>query len=196
MPRRVPGDWHPGIIPDNVSFHETALIETAMCFESFRSSLPVGLEVGEGSALYTGTMLDVGPRGRVSIGNYCMLNNLLIICDESVEIGDYALLSWNVVLMDSHRTMPDLESRRRALRTAALRPDRRLGEEAPTRPIRLGRNVWIGFESCILPGVTIGDGAIVGARSVVFDDVPAMTVAAGNPARVIRRLGEEVATHG
>jgi acetyltransferase-like isoleucine patch superfamily enzyme len=166
-------------------------VETALCFESFRSEQQPGLEVGEGSSLYTGTMLDVGPRGRVRIGSYCMLNNMLIIADDAVEIGNYALISWNVVIMDCYRTVFDTESRRTALRNAAARQDRRLGEPAPARPVRLGKNVWIGFESVILPGVSIGDGSIVGARSVIAADVPPMTIVAGNPARTIRRLGEE-----
>jgi acetyltransferase-like isoleucine patch superfamily enzyme len=51
--------------------------------------------------------------------------------------------------------------------------------------------VWIGFDACVLPGVAIGDDAIVGARSVVADDVPAGAVVAGNPARVIRRANPE-----
>ncbi|HYE61496.1 MAG TPA: acyltransferase [Phycisphaerales bacterium] len=190
MPRRIPHDWHPGSIPDNVEIHPRALIETALCFEGFRSELAVGLTVEEGAALYTGTMLDVGPHGLVRIGRCCMLNNLLIRCDELVEIGDYALLSWNVVIMDSYRTDFDLEARRMALRNAASRSDRRLGEAAPTRPVRLGRNVWVGFDTCILPGVTIGEGAIVGARSVVCTDIPPMTIAGGNPARVIRAIEE------
>jgi acetyltransferase-like isoleucine patch superfamily enzyme len=54
------------------------------------------------------------------------------------------------------------------------------------RPVRIGSNAWIGFEACLLPGVAVGEGAIVGARSVVAEDVPAYTVVAGNPARVIR----------
>jgi acetyltransferase-like isoleucine patch superfamily enzyme len=56
------------------------------------------------------------------------------------------------------------------------------------RPVRIGDNVWIGFDAVILPGVTIGQGSIVGARSVVAEDVPPFTVAAGNPARVIKQL--------
>src|ERR1051326_355526 len=114
MPRRIPGDWHPGSIPDNTAIHERALVESALCFESFRSQREVGLEVGEGSSLYTGTMLDVGPGGAVRIGSHCMLNNMLIVSDESVEIGDYALISWNVVIMDSRRVALDVESRRTA----------------------------------------------------------------------------------
>ena len=62
-----------------------------------------------------------------------------------------------------------------------------------SNPIRLHDNVWIGFDVCVLPGVTIGEGSIVGARSVVNADVPAYTIVAGNPARVIRELPREPA---
>lgn len=55
----------------------------------------------------------------------------------------------------------------------------------------IGNDVWLGYDALILPGVTIGDGAIIGARSVVATDIPPYAIAAGNPARVIRsRFGE------
>ena len=56
------------------------------------------------------------------------------------------------------------------------------------RPIRIGRNVWIGGGAIILPGVTIGDNALIGAGSVVTKDIPSRVFAAGNPCRVIREL--------
>ena len=63
--------------------------------------------------------------------------------------------------------------------------------ETSAKPITVHSNVWIGFDSCVLPGVRIGEGAVVGARSVVTQDVPPYTVVAGNPARVVRRLDGE-----
>lgn len=51
----------------------------------------------------------------------------------------------------------------------------------------IGNDVWLGFEALVLPGVTIGDGAIVGSRAVVSRDVPPYSIVAGNPARVVRR---------
>ena len=64
---------------------------------------------------------------------------------------------------------------------------RNRGEER-AEPIRVGNNVWIGAQVCVLPGVTIGDNSVIGAGSVVSRDIPAGVVAAGNPCRVLRKL--------
>lgn len=55
-------------------------------------------------------------------------------------------------------------------------------------PVVIGNNVWLGNNVCVMPGVTIGDGAIIGANSVVTHDIPAYSVAAGIPAKVIKQL--------
>lgn len=57
-------------------------------------------------------------------------------------------------------------------------------------PIHIGKNVWIGSNAVILPGVTIGDNSIIGAGSVVTRDIPANVIAVGNPCRVARTIGE------
>jgi acetyltransferase-like isoleucine patch superfamily enzyme len=185
--RTLSWDWHPGTIPDNVAIDETAYVETTFSFHLFRGEAPAAVRLGRGASAYLGTMFDVGPRGRVSVGDYALVHGARIVCDESVEIGDYALISWNVVLMDSYRVPLDPAERRRELERAARRRPRRL-DGGTGRPVRIGRNVWIGFDACVLPGVTIGEGAVVGAKSVVAEDVPPFAVVGGNPARVIRRL--------
>lgn len=58
------------------------------------------------------------------------------------------------------------------------------------KPINIGSNVFIGYESIILPGVNIGDNVVIGARSVVSKDIPSNVVAAGVPAKVIRPINE------
>ncbi len=58
-------------------------------------------------------------------------------------------------------------------------------------PISVGNNVWIGAQTCVLPGVTIGDNCVIGAGSVVSKDIPAGTLAVGNPCRVIRKIQDE-----
>jgi acetyltransferase-like isoleucine patch superfamily enzyme len=140
-------------------------------------------------------MFDVGPEGRVSIGKYALVLGVWIVCDAAVEIGDYALISWNVVVMDTYRLPFDIAARRRELETIPTRQSRRIEAGVPAQPVRIGSNVWIGFDVCILPGVTIGAGAVVGARSVVMEDVPPYTVVAGNPARVLRHLEKEAGQH-
>ena len=68
--------------------------------------------------------------------------------------------------------------------------ERRKGNEFG-KPVRIGNSVWLGGRSVILPGVSIGEGAIVGAGAVVTRDVPDNVIVAGNPARILRALTEE-----
>jgi acetyltransferase-like isoleucine patch superfamily enzyme len=193
--RTIPGDWYAGTVPENVVLDETAYLQTTYSFLHCRSEAVPGVRIGRGASVYLGTMFDLGPRARVSIGDYALLNGAWIIADAGVEIGDYCLISWNVVLMDTYRVPLNAAERRRELERAARRQPRRLVGEGPARPVRIGRNVWIGFDVCVLPGVSIGEGSVVGARSVVAGSVPPYSVVAGNPARVIRALDPKEARH-
>jgi acetyltransferase-like isoleucine patch superfamily enzyme len=196
LARTIPGDWYAGTIPDNVVLDETACCESTFLFLSYRSEARVGMRVGRGATIQLGTMLDVGPRGRVHIGDYALVNNVRIVCDTEITIGNHALISWNVVLMDTYRVPVEPIERRKALEQASTRCPCRLDAHVPARPIHIGDNVWIGFDVCVLPGVTIGEGAIIGARSVVAEDVDPYTIVAGNPARFVRRLETQEAGHG
>jgi acetyltransferase-like isoleucine patch superfamily enzyme len=173
----------------------TAYLETTFSFHLYHSEQPVGVRLGRGASAYLGTMFDAGPRARIVIGDYALIHGARIICDAEVEIGDYALISWNVVIMDSYRVSLDPAARRWELAQVPGRERRFLAADAEPRPVHIGRNVWIGFDSCVLPGVSIGEGSIVGARSVVTADVAPYSVVAGNPARVIRRLEPEEVRH-
>jgi acetyltransferase-like isoleucine patch superfamily enzyme len=185
--RRIEGDWYTGTVPENVVCDPQAYVETSFSFHLFRSEREIGATFGRGSSTYLGTMFDVGRRGTVHIGSFALLNGVRVICDDRIEVGDYALIAWNVVLMDTYRLPFDVENRRCSLRRYAA--DRTWHEDdTAAKPIRIGNNVWVGFDCCILPGVTIGEGSVIGARSVVTTDVPAYSVAVGNPARVIRQL--------
>jgi len=186
--RKLPWDWYDGVVPGNVVLEGEAYLETSYSFLHFRSEVPEAVRLGHATTVYLGSMFDLGPRARVRVGQFTLVTGAWIICDAEVEIGDYCLIAWNVVLMDTYRASLDFAARRRELEQLPARGLRRFIADTPARPIRIGRNVWIGFDCCVLPGVTIGDGAVVGARSVVAEDVPPYTIVAGNPARVIRQI--------
>ena len=188
MNRKLPWDWYDGGIPENVVLDETAYVETSFSFLFYRSQAAAGVTIGRGASTYLGTMFDVAEKGEVVLGDYTLVHGARIICDSRIVIGDYSLISWNVVLMDSYRVPVDPVQRRVVLQALPDRQHRYLDGVADARPITIGSNVWIGFDVCVLPGVNIGEGSIVGARSVVADDVPPYTIVAGNPARVIRKI--------
>ena len=186
--RKLEWDWFPGRVPENVTLDDTAYLETTYSFHLFRSREADAVRIGRGASIYLGVMFDLGPAARVRVGDFTLMNGSRVICDAAIEIGDYCLISWNTVFMDTYRVPVEPALRRPLLEAATQRSPRVFQADVPARPIRVGNNVWIGFDSCVLPGRSIGDGSIVGARSVVVEDVPPYTVVAGNPARVIRRL--------
>jgi acetyltransferase-like isoleucine patch superfamily enzyme len=186
--RQLAHDWYDGVIPDNVIFDASNFIETSYSFRLFRSRMDQALTLGRSAAIYANTMFDLGPRARVEVGAFSMLNGAAIICDEAIHIGDYGLISWNVLLMDNYRAPRSMVKRRAYLDAVLSNDHNAVDMQERPRPITVGANVWIGHDSVVLPGVSIGTGSIVGARSVVIDSVPDFAIAVGNPARVIRYL--------
>ncbi len=186
--RTLPDDWYPGTIPSNVLLDKTTYIETTYSFSRFRSQIPEALTMGYGTSSYLGTMFDIGSAGKVSVGTHSLLNGVWIICDTEVTIGNYALCSWNVVIMDTYRAPESAVGRRNMLHHVARQHSRHLTTHDHGKPVQIGHNVWIGFDVCILPGVQVGEGAIIGARSVVQDDVKPYTIVGGNPAHLIKHL--------
>jgi acetyltransferase-like isoleucine patch superfamily enzyme len=121
---------------------------------------------------YAPSLLAVFRGGRLEIGDRTSLNyGVDISATGLVRIGADCGIGTHVIIMDND--FHELEDRSR-------RP-------AP-KPVVIGDRVWIGNRSMILPGVTIGDGAVIGAGSVVMTDIPAGCLAMGNPARVIKKL--------
>lgn len=194
--RTLPWDWYRGTVPLNVHVATTAYIETTFSFLLFRSTRADAIAIGEGASTYLGTMFDVGDAGRITVGDYALIHGARIVCDAEITIEDYVLVSWNVLLMDTYRVPVDPAARRELVSQVSRESPRRIIGQVPARPIRIRRAAWIGFDCCILPGVTIGEGAVVGARSVVFQDVEPFTIVAGNPARLVRRLTEAEINHG
>lgn len=112
--------------------------------------------------------------GKIVIGRQCVLQGTAIVAYANVTIEDSVVFGPNVTIMDSggHPLL-----------------DRGADDEAArisVRPVLIKEHSWIGMNAIVLPGVTIGKHAVVGAGSVVRSDVPDYAIAAGNPAVVIR----------
>ncbi|MBR3078170.1 MAG: sugar O-acetyltransferase [Oscillospiraceae bacterium] len=112
--------------------------------------------------------------GHVHFGREVYANfNLTLVDDTHIYVGDHTMIGPNVTLC-----------------TAAHPIDPALREQGYqyNRPVRIGRNCWLGAGVIVLPGVSIGDNTVVGAGSVVTRDLPANVVAVGSPCRVLRPI--------
>ena len=133
--RVIEGDWYPGTVPDNARFDATAYVGSSHSFVRCRSELPACVLVGRGASLCDATSLDVGPHGEVHLGAYALVTAARIVCDARVEIGDYALVSWDVVLIP-RAVRPGRASARCSGRAAAAADP---GAADPARAQQLGR---------------------------------------------------------
>lgn len=188
--RHLEDDWYAGGIPANVSLGERVYVDTSYGFAQFLSAREPGLSLGDATGAYDRTSFVVGPRGRITVGAYTVLNGTYMICHDRITVGDHCLIAWGSVFTDTWaaaRAMP-VRLRREILMRAAADPARMLPPVAEPRPVVLEDNVWVGFDSVILPGVTLGRGCVVGCKTVVAEDVEPYAVMAGTPPRLIRRL--------
>ncbi len=183
-------DWFPGRVPPNVVLRPGAHLDTSYGFALFLSERPAALTMGTASGAYDMTTFAVGPSGRVSVGDYACLNSTSFFCERRISVGAHCLLAWGVVLSDTWAHAP-VPARRAAMLRSALSSGRPLPSLPEAAPVTLQENVWVGFDSVILPGVTLGRGCVIGCKSLVATDIPPYAVAAGNPARVIRFLAPD-----
>lgn len=108
----------------------------------------------------------------INIGRNVFINSCCCFQDQGgIYIDDGVLVGHNVILATLNH---DFDPNRREILHSA--------------PIKIGKNVWIGSRSTILPGVKVGDGSIVAAGSVVNKDVPSNSIVAGIPAKVIKYI--------
>ena len=132
--------------------------------------------------------------GVVRIGNNSFIGGSTLICIDEIEIGNDVLISWGCTIIDNDAHSLHWEHRKRDVMEWKKGIDEnhtgkyKNWDNVTSARIKIGDRVWVGFNSIILKGVTIGEGAVIGAGSVVTKDIPAYVVVAGNPARVIKEL--------
>lgn len=126
-----------------------------------------------------------GPGAEIRIGDRTRIHGTCIHAFQSVVVGKNCLIAANCQIFDGNGhdlSFPDV--------------DERINTTGTSKAVTIEDSVWIGANSVVLPGVTIGRGSVISANSVVVKDVPPMVVAGGNPAVVIKRYEEGSDTQG
>lgn len=124
--------------------------------------------------------------GKIYFGNHVRIgDNSIVGAVKSVTIGDYTTISSNVAIYDNNNHPVNPEDRLFIWNTAEGSQYRKW-RYSVAKPIIIGHNVWIGMYARINKGVTIGNNSIIAANAVVTKDVPANSIAAGNPARIVK----------
>lgn len=116
----------------------------------------------------------LSPQANISIGEKTGLSGTVVSAADSITIGSNVLCGANVTITDTDWHHVD-----------NTQDD---DSPVPSAPITIGSNVWLGMNVIILKGVTIGDNTVIAANSVVTEDIPENTLAAGQPAKVVRHL--------
>ena len=130
-------------------------------------------EMGEDCYIEAPLYSNFGGR-HVHFGSHIYANfGLTLVDDTHIYVGDYVMFAPHVtVATAAHPILPVLREK----------------EYQYNAPVHIGRNCWLGAGTVVLPGVSIGDGSVIGAGSVVTRDIPAGVVAVGNPCRVLREI--------
>lgn len=126
------------------------------------------LTVNNSFTIHSGAHIIIAEGAQLNLGSGYINRNCKIKCFSKIEIGNDVAISENVTIWDS-----DVHKIK--------------GSTLNTQPIKIGNHVWIGTNCIILKGVSIGDGAVIGAGSIVNKNIPSKCLAVGNPAKVIKQ---------
>lgn len=132
-----------------------------------------GCKIGKRVVFYPGVFIN--PGRNITIGDDVDIAlNTLITTGGGVEIGERTLIGYNVQIFSANHVIPD-------------KSQRIFDSGHICKPVKIHQDCWIGAGSIILPGVIIGEGAVVAAGSIVTKDVEAFTIVGGNPAKFIKK---------
>ena len=166
---------------EKLAAEQTQCLETLYDFnqtrpreEGKRRDLMIKIFAEVGENCYVEPPLQANWGIHTHLGNNVYANfNLTLVDDTHIYIGDDVMLGPNVTLATAGHPI-DPEIRKQATQFNI--------------PITIGSNVWVGANTVVLPGVSIGENSVIGAGSIVTKDIPADVVAVGNPCRVLRPI--------
>ena len=175
--------------------NNSILLEGTSIKFSTKKENKIYVEIGE-RCLIKATFLFETEQGKIKIGNNVHIGGVTFICRSSIIVSDDVLMAWGITIYDHNSHSTDWEHRQYDNERCYHDFFNYNGNNIATKdwsdvidkPIKIESKVWIGFNVTILKGVTIGEGAIIGACSVVVKDVEPWTVVGGNPAMVLKKL--------
>src|SRR3954463_15097127 len=135
------------------------------------------LRIGEGTLLEPGCWITMAAEAQIEIGEGCFLNrNTMLAAKERIEIGDHVMFANGCFVGDAAHRFDD--------------PEKPITWQGFTSkgPVRIGSNCWFGANCVLASGVEIGERSVVGANSVVTQDLPPRVIAAGSPAKVLKEI--------
>jgi acetyltransferase-like isoleucine patch superfamily enzyme len=156
-----------------------------IAFRRIRFRSGCNIQIGEGS-IVEGQLVCERDGARIVIGRNSFIGDSLIASADRIEVGDDVLISWgcNIVDHNSH----SLKWTERKQDVKDWYQGKKDWAGVSVRPVKIGNKAWLGLNVTILKGVEIGEGAVVGAGSVVIKSVPPWTIVAGNPATMVREI--------
>lgn len=143
------------------------------------------LKIG-GNSMIQGALIFDREGANIQIGERTFIGGASIISAEQILVGDDVLISWGCTIVDHNSHA--LGWNKRSTDVIDWMSGKKDWDYVERQAVTIQSKAWIGFNAIILKGVTIGEGAVVGAGSVVTKDVPPYTIVGGNPARVIREI--------
>jgi acetyltransferase-like isoleucine patch superfamily enzyme len=170
-------------IPENVIIHPSSKIRMNQI--SLKPNCSVFIDE---NTQIQGRLIFDRENASISVGKRVFLNGS-IIAAKNISIGDDVLVSWGVTIVDHNSH--SISFSKRSEDVINWREGKKDWTHVKIAPVNIKNKVWIGFNSIILKGVTLGEGSIVGAGSVVTKDVPPWTIVAGNPTKIIREIPED-----
>jgi acetyltransferase-like isoleucine patch superfamily enzyme len=167
---------------NGVTIHSTAKVNYRGIRWGFSGCI---LKIGEGSIM-EGSLVAEREGANIMIGRNTFIGGSLLASAARIEIGDDVLISWGCNIVDHNSHATGWAGRKQDVRDWYC--GKKDWTNVITRPVKVGNKAWIGLNVIILKGVEIGEGAVVAAGAVVTKSVPPWTIAAGNPAKVIREI--------
>lgn len=138
--------------------------------------------------------------GFISIGNNVYIGEARLICRQKIEIGNDVTMAWGIIIYDhnshsinwSERKNDNIQCYSDYVQNNGNTIVNKDWSSVRSEKIVIHDKVWIGFDVTILKGVSIGEGSVIGAKSVVTKNIPPWSVVGGNPAVILKTIPEEM----